>query len=70
LESRPAVRQRLLGIDHPFGLSQRCEEGGECSGVGEAAVITEDLQGSSLVGCEELAQKQSPEQARGWRASI
>ena len=50
---RPA--ERLLGIDHPLGLAQRCEEGGECSGVGEAAAVTEELQASGLVGCEELA---------------
>jgi hypothetical protein len=62
--------ERLLGLDQPLGLAQRCEKGGECSGVDEAAVITEELQASSLVGCAELAQEQSPEQARGWRASI
>jgi hypothetical protein len=59
---RPA--ERLLGIDHPLGLAQRREEGGEGSRLGERGVVAEEREASSLVSSEELAQEQSPEQAR------
>jgi hypothetical protein len=42
----------------------RREEGGEGSGLGERGVVAEERKASSLVGSEELAQEQSPEQPR------
>src|SRR5260370_42383623 len=59
---RPA--ERLLGIDHPLDLAQRCEEGSEGSRLGEGGAVAEEREASSLVGSEELAQEQSPKQAR------
>ena len=47
-----------------LGLAQRREEGGECSRLGERGAVAKERQASSLVSSEELAQEQSPEQAR------
>ena len=44
-----------------LGLAQRREEGSEGSRLGERGVAAEEREASSLVGSEELAQKQSPE---------
>src|SRR2546421_9357057 len=47
-----------------LSLVHRREEGGEGSGLGERGVVAEERKASSLVGSEELAQEQSPEQPR------
>jgi hypothetical protein len=44
--------------------AQRRQEGGEGSRLGERGVVTEEGETSGLMGSEELAQEQSPEQAR------
>src|SRR5205814_8151780 len=59
--------ERGFAIDVPFGLAQRSQVGCECSGVIEVGVGAEELQASGPVGCEELAQEQSLEQAREHR---
>src|SRR5207249_9668405 len=46
--------ERLLGVDHPFGLAERREESSEGSRLGERGMITEEREASSLVGSEEL----------------
>src|SRR5258708_35010290 len=56
--------ERLLGVDHPLGLAQRREEGSKGSRLGERGVASEERETSSLAGSAELAQEQSPEQAR------
>src|SRR5260370_29499297 len=45
-------------------LAQRCEEGSEGSRLGEGGAVAERREAASLVGSEELAQEQSPKQAR------
>src|SRR5260370_37378083 len=45
-------------------LVQRCEEGSECSRLGERGAVAEERKASSLVGSEEFAQEQSPKQTR------
>jgi hypothetical protein len=47
-----------------LGLAQRCQEGSECSRLGEGGVVAEEREASSMVGSAELAQQQSAEQAR------
>jgi hypothetical protein len=47
-----------------LGPAQRCQEGGECSRFGERGVVAEEREASGLVGSAELAEEQSPEQAR------
>src|SRR5260370_10038843 len=47
-----------------LGLVQRREEGGECSRLGERGVAAEEHEASRLVASAQLAQEQSPEQAR------
>src|SRR5207244_5639223 len=47
-----------------FGLAQRREEGSECSRLGERGVVAEEREASGLVGSAELAEEQSPKQAR------
>jgi hypothetical protein len=59
---RPA--EGLFGINHPLGLAQWREEGSEGSRLGERGVVAEEREASGLVGSAELAQEQSPEQAR------
>src|SRR4029077_1757655 len=39
--------ERLLGVDHPLGLVQRHQHGGECCGVGECSVVAEDRETAS-----------------------
>ena len=55
--------KRLLRIDHPFGLAQWREEGGECSCLGECGVVAEEREAVGLVRrCEHL-QEEPTEQA-------
>ena len=56
--------ERLLGIDHPFGLAQRCQIRLEGLDVIKVGVDAEKLEAAGLVGGAELGQEQSPEQAR------
>jgi hypothetical protein len=51
-------------VDHPLGLAEWREESREGCWLCEHDVVTEEREASSLVGSEELAQEQSPEQAR------
>ena len=41
--------ERLFGIDHPLGLAQRRQEGGECFSVRECDVVAEELEAASRV---------------------
>src|SRR6478609_3147172 len=47
-----------------LGLAQRRKESSEGSRVGEHGVVAEKRETSGLVGGDELAQQQSPEQTR------
>jgi hypothetical protein len=55
---------KALIVNHPLDLAQRREKGGEGSRHGERGVVAEEREASSLVSTAELAQEQSPEQAR------
>ena len=59
--------ERPLAIDEPLGLVQRSQIGCEGSRIIEVGVGAEERQASGAVGCEQLVQEQSPEQAREHR---
>jgi hypothetical protein len=43
--------KRLLGVEHPVGVAQRCEILDECLAVSERGAITEELQAAGIVRC-------------------
>jgi hypothetical protein len=57
------VPERLLGVDGPIGVAQGRQIGGKRIGIGEACVITKELQAPGPVRGEELFQTQSAEQS-------
>ena len=66
-QHRFGAAERALAIDVPLGLVQRSQIGCEGSRIIEVGVGAEERQASGAVGCEELVQEQSPEQAREHR---
>src|SRR4029077_5411344 len=61
-EHRLGSAERPLGIDHPLGPAQRCEEGGECFGVGACSVVAEEVEAAGLVRGGEHLEKQPAKQ--------
>ena len=57
---RPAKRR--LGIDHPFGLTERGQVSGEPSGIAERLQFSVKLQFSAVIGLLERFEEQPSEQ--------
>ena len=55
--------ERPLCVDNPLGLAQRGQEGCEGLSIGEMNMVAEEAEAADRVGCDELLQEQSPEQA-------
>src|ERR1700738_1892925 len=47
----------LLCIDHPLGLAQRREEGGECCCLGECGVVAEEREAVALCAAASICRK-------------
>ena len=60
----PGPAEGPFGIDHPFGLAQRLEEGGKGGPVGQALMIAEEGQAVLVMGSGQHRQHQAPEEAR------
>src|SRR5215469_12218702 len=59
-----AIYRPAVSGGYALDLAQRREKGGEGSRLSERGVVAEEHEVSSLVSSEELAEEQSPEQAR------
>ena len=53
-----------LGVDHPFGLAQRRDEGGEFSWVGKPGTFAEEAEPAGPVGRLKPGQEQPAKQPR------
>ena len=55
--------ERLLGVDHPLGLAQRCEIGTEGGAIDEVRVVGEESETAGGVGREQHLEEEPAEQA-------
>ena len=60
-EARVGVKWNLT-LGCPLGPAQRCEEGGECFGVGACSVVAEEVEAAGLVRGGEHLEKQPAKQ--------
>src|SRR5215470_1700237 len=49
--------ERTLGVDHPFGLAHRRQEGCEGLRIGQMDIVAEEAQAAGLVGGDELVEE-------------